>query len=349
MEMAIQPASCLPVSGARPKTLAWMSESAYRQVFSAEELGRLDSVVTLLGVRHDENPDPLSLLDSRLAEAEFLFTGWGVPKMSAELLGRLPNLRAIFHAAGSVRPFVTDEVWARGIRVTSAALVNARPVAEYTFAMVVLALKRVWPRVTAQREFGLYLPDDPFLAGAYGSTVGMLGLSRSGRLSRTFLDSLDVKVIAYDPTVSAVEAASLNVELVSLEEVFARSHVVTCHIPLLPETMGMLREEHFKAMRPGATFINVARGAIVRENELAAALQARPDLWAVLDVLTEEPPPPSAILPTLPNVLITPHLAGSLGPECQRMSQMMLQEIQRYLRGEPLKGEVKQTQLANCA
>lgn len=326
-----------------------MKKPAFVQVFSPEEISRLREIVELVDIRHDEEPDAASLDDPRLGEVELIFSGWGLPRLDATLLANLPSLRAVFHAAGTVKSFITDEVWAREIRVTSATAVNAKPVGEFTFSMIVLSLKRVWPRITAQRESGLYLPEDPHLVGAYGSTVGLLGLSRTGRLVREQLRRLDVSVLAYDPMVSAEEAVELDVRLVSLEEVFARSHVVSCHIPLLDETVGMLRREHFAAMRPGATFINTARGAIVREPELAEVLVARPDLWAVLDVLVVEPPAPQAVLPALPNVIVTPHLAGSLGPECRRMGQMMIDEIERYLDGRPLQGEVERTDLTICA
>ncbi len=333
----------------RLKAIVWMKPYAFDQVLSHSEIEGLREVVDVLDIRQDEFPTDESLEDPRLCQAEIILSSWGLPRMDARMLSALPSLRAIFHAAGSIKSFVTDELWDRGIRVSSAAEINARPVGEFTFSMIVLSLKRVWPRVMAQRESGLYLPEDPLLVGAAGSTVGLLGLSRTGRLVREQIRRLDVSVIAYDPLVSAAEAAALDVELVSLDEVFARSHVVSCHIPLLDETIGLLRREHFATMRPGATFINTARGAIVREDELADVLASRPDLWALLDVLTVEPPAPDAILPAMPNVVVTPHLAGSLGPECLRMSRAMIEEIDRFAAGQSLRGEFVRTQLAICA
>lgn len=333
----------------RLKAIIWMKPYALDQVVSQAEIERLREVVDVLGIRQDEFPTDESLDDPRLRQVEIILSSWGLPRMDARMLAALPSLRAIFHAAGSVKSFVTEELWNRGIRVCNAAEINARPVGEFTFSMIVLSLKRVWPRITAQRESGLYLPDDPLLVGAAGSTVGLLGLSRTGRLVREQISRLDVSVIAYDPFVSPAEAAALNVELVSMEEVFARSHVVSCHIPLLDETIGLLRREHFASMRRGATFINTARGAIVRENELAEVLSSRPDLWALLDVLAVEPPAEDAVLPALPNVIVTPHLAGSLGPECLRMSHAMIEEISRFSDGQSLHGEFVRTQLATCA
>jgi phosphoglycerate dehydrogenase-like enzyme len=89
-------------------------------------------------------------------------------------------------------------------------------------------------------------------------------------------------------------------------------------------------------MKPGATFINTARGAVVREQEMIAVLQQRPDLFAVLDVTYPEPPEPDSPLYTLPNVVLTPHIAGAMGVECNRMGRYMVEELKRYLRGDSL-------------
>jgi phosphoglycerate dehydrogenase-like enzyme len=122
-----------------------------------------------------------------------------------------------------------------------------------------------------------------------------------------------------------------------MEELFVRSDVVSLHTPLLIETHGIITGDHFKSMKRGATFINTARGQIVREREMIDVLSDRPDLWAVLDVTNDEPPRPQSELYDLPNVVLTPHMAGSVGKECRRMGQYMVDELKRYLAGEPLK------------
>ena len=99
----------------------------------------------------------------------------------------------------------------------------------------------------------------------------------------------------------------------------------------------MITGAHFRSMKEGATFINTSRGAVVREEEMIQALQQRPDLFAVLDVTYPEPPPADSPLFTLPNVIVTPHIAGSVGTECQRQGRYMVEELMRYLRGDDLK------------
>jgi phosphoglycerate dehydrogenase-like enzyme len=194
------------------------------------------------------------------------------------------------------------------------------------------------------RERG-FRRDDATIPSTVGSTVGLISLSRTGRLVAERLRRLEVAVLAYDPTWPTNRAAEFDVELCSLDELFARAHVVSCHAPLLPATRGLLRGAHFARMRAGATFINTARGAIVDESELVAVLRARPDLFALLDVTDPEPPPPTSPLYDLPNVLLTPHLAGSTGRECQQLGRVVVDEVRRFLAGTPLHHEVRADQL----
>ena len=127
-------------------------------------------------------------------------------------------------------------------------------------------------------------------------------------------------------------------KLVSLEEIFARSEVVSLHTPLLEETRGMITGDHFRLMRENASFINTARGALVRENEMIQVLRERPDIFAVLDVTSPEPPEDDSPLWTLSNVFMTPHVSGSRGREGLRLGHFVVEELRRYLNGEPLKG-----------
>jgi len=276
---------------------------------------------------------------------EVIVSGWGVPTMDEDFLNRFPKLKVVFHAAGSVKIFTRDALWNRGIRVTSAARLNAVPVAEFTFSQIVFCLKHAWQAALELRERKSFRDRDNRIPGTANTTIGIISLGHTGIEVVERLKSLDVKILAYDPHVSERVASELNVELVSLEELFTRSHVISCHTPLLPETKGMLRKHHFESMRPEASFINTARGAIVNEPELIEVLQKRPDIFAALDVTYPEPISPDSPLLTLLNAIVTPHLAGSLSHECRRMGTMMLHEVGRFLANKPLQGEVFQEEL----
>lgn len=283
-----------------------------------------------------------------LRETELIFSGWGGPRIDADFLAAAPKLKAVFYGAGTIRGIVTESFWERGVRITSAYAANAVPVAEFTLSQILFALKRGWYYVTGIRQSGGYLSHIS-VPGCYGSTVGIVSLGMIGRKVVELLQPFDLRIIAYDPFVSAETAAKIGVELCSLEEVFRRADVVSLHTPWLPETEGLITGEHFLAMKRDATFINTARGAIVREIEMIGVLQERPDICAVLDVTHPEPPVPGSPLYTLPNVILTPHIAGSMGRECQRMGRYMVDELHRFLHGEPMLWEITKEKAAIMA
>jgi len=158
-----------------------------------------------------------------------------------------------------------------------------------------------------------------------------------------------VRVIAYDPYISLAEAAELDVDMCSLNALFCEAQVVTLHAPLLPETVGMVKGAHLAAMPQGGTFINTARGGLVRQDELVTILTQRTDLHVVLDVTDPEPPQPGSLLYSLPNVTLTPHIAGSLGSERRRLGQAMVSELQRFVAGKPLQYGITQEQVQRMA
>jgi phosphoglycerate dehydrogenase-like enzyme len=283
-----------------------------------------------------------------LAEAEVILSGWGAPAMDGGFLAAAPNLRVVLYGAGSIRRVATPAFWERDLRITSAYAANAVPVSEYALTVILFSLKRGWHfAFSAQREKAL--PRQGQVPGAYGSTVGLVSLGMVGRLVRERLRPFDLRVVAYDPFVTPEEAHVLGVDLMSLEDLFASSDVVSLHVPLLPETEGMILGSHLASMKRNATLINTSRGAVVREAEMVEVLGERPDLWAVLDVTHPEPPEPDSRLFDLPNVVLTPHIAGSLGNECRRMGRLVVDELRRYVAGEPLKLEITRERAALMA
>jgi phosphoglycerate dehydrogenase-like enzyme len=163
------------------------------------------------------------------------------------------------------------------------------------------------------------------------------------------LRHLPVEILAYDPVVPPAVAGQLGVRLCGLDEAFRRADVVSCHLPLLPATAGVIRGPHFAAMKPGAIFINTARGDVVAEAEMTAELQRRADLTALLDVIQDERPGATSPLFSLPNVWVTPHLAGSLGREQQMLGRLVADEVARYTAGQPLQHELTPETFATSA
>jgi phosphoglycerate dehydrogenase-like enzyme len=235
------------------------------------------------------------------------------------------------------------------VAVTCAAHSNAEPVAEYTLAAILLSLRGFWRFAAATRE-GLGWGDHTrAIAGGYRSTVGLVSCGLIARKVLARLESYEIDCLVYDPFLTEGEAAALGAELCSLEEIFRRADVVSLHTPELPETQGLITGKLITSMKPAATLINTARGAIIREPEMVEALSHRPDLQAVLDVCHPEPPQSDSPLLKLANVVLTPHIAGSMGPECRRLGRCMVDEVRRYLAGEPLHWQVSEKEAARLA
>lgn len=295
-----------------------------------EDIARLVNIYMPPLTAQDVKDDP-----SVLKDVDVIMSGWGCIAMTKAILDSAPNLKAVFYGAGSVKYITTKDFWDRDIVITSGYGANAIPVAEYTLAQIIFCLKSGWRFARTVKEERGHKTQFP-VYGTYGSTVGIISLGMVGRRVCELLKTLEVNVICYDPFADAATASRLGITLTSLEEVFSKSHVVSLHTPLLNETRGMIHGAHFEMMKPNSSFINTSRGAVVREDELIEVLKKRPDIQAVLDVTSPEPPISESPLYDLPNVVLTPHIAGSKDDECKRMGRYMVEELERYSRGEKL-------------
>lgn len=333
---------------AKPTSVYLLEEIFFEHIYGADERRDIAQLTHMLEPRlttQTWQDHPLVC-----AKAEIIFSGWGMPLVTSRFLELFPKLHTIFYAAGSIKGFATNELWERGITVTCSNTANAIPVCEYTIAQIILATKHVWRLAHQTRINRTYnFITDSDIPGMYGSVIGLISLGSIGRMVAERLRQFQVKVIAYDPFVTQEEAAAAGVQLCSLDEVFQLADVVSCHTPWLKETEAMLTRRHFHSMKANATFINTARGAVVDEPALIATLVERPDLCAVLDITYPEPAVSDSPLYTLPNVLLTPHIAGSIGQERYRLGRTMVDELQRYLQGKPLQYKVHREQIVTMA
>ncbi|WP_181387153.1 hydroxyacid dehydrogenase [Streptomyces sp. Act143] len=284
-----------------------------------------------------------------LARAEILITGWGCPPLDADVLAATPRLRTVLHAAGSVRSLVGEALWERGITVSSAVTGNALPVAEYTLAMILLAGKDTFVHRERFRSTHAYpTPADTARTGNVGRRVGVIGASRVGRRLLELLRPFDLEVLLHDPYVSTGEAAGLGARLVSLEDLLRHSDIVSLHAPDIPETYRMLDAGRLALIRDGGVLINTSRGALVDPEALTEELVSG-RLHAVLDVTEPEPLPAGSPLYRLPNVFLTPHIAGSLGNELERLGRIVVEELERLGAGVGVVHEVRRADLARVA
>lgn len=311
-----------------------MSPEVFELLFDRDRLDRLRSLTASA---------PLPIDEGDLADTEILLTSWGAPRLDAALLDRMPRLRAVVHAAGSVQGLVSDELWERGITVTSAADANAVPVAEYTFASIILAFKRAFVHVRTPAEvlgWGDLVGSPEY--GSVGRTVGIVGFSRIGRRVVRMLRQLDdVHILVADPFVAPETVAEAGAELVPLEAMLRRVDVLSLHAPALPETHHMIGRAELAALRDGATVINTARGWILDHDALFDECAAG-RLDAVLDVTEPDPLPADSPLRALANVALTPHIAGSMGTEARRLADSALDDLETLLHGGVLSQVITQ-------
>ncbi|MDG4860298.1 hydroxyacid dehydrogenase, partial [Streptomyces sp. T-3] len=264
------------------------------------------------------------------------------PALTPQRLAAAPRLRAVLHGAGSVRELIGQEIWQRGIRVTSAADANAVPVAEYTLAAIIFAGKKA-PFLAAdeQRAYGGWGSVTGYGdLSNFGRTVGIVGFSRTGRQVVDLLKVLrGTTCLVADPYADPEEVARAGATLVPLEEMLPRVHVLSVHAPELDETRHLIGAEQLRGLPDFATVINTARGSLVDSDALTAEC-ASGRLFAILDVTDPEPLPADSPLRRLAHVMITPHIAGSMGTEIGRLTDHVLDELARWVARRPLRAEI---------
>lgn len=296
-------------------------------------------------------PEDLETRREDLRRVEVIFSSWGMFRLSEEQIRTyLPRLRAVFYAAGSVQDFAAPFLRC-GVRVFSAYAANAIPVAEYTVAQIVLASKGFFQSAVLYHEKGWkaahrYAETMP---GNYGGTVGILGAGTIGKLVISELKRRGRSVLVFDPFLSDGTARDLGVEKCGLERLFAESPVISNHLANNERTKGIIGYRLFSAMQPNATFLNTGRGAQVVEADLVRALREAPSRTAVLDVTDPEPAVPGSPLYSLPNVFLTPHIAGSMSGEIARMGRYMYEEYRAFSGGGPARYEVTERMLETMA
>ena len=308
-------------------------EERVHYVYTPEQIERIAGLTELRpGVYSAE-----SLEKDDFSDVELIFSTWGMPSLTVQQLERMPNLKAVFYAAGATdyfaRPF-----FERGVKVVSAWQANAIPVAEFCHAQIMLALKGYFRNTRTVRSRADWEKAHKMAGpGCYGETVALIGAGAIATLTKQMLERHKINVI--------VVPSRAEHRTVSLEEAFSKAFVVSNHLPNREDNIGVLNGKLFESMREGAVFINTGRGAQVNESELIEVLEKRPDLTALLDVMHPEPPEEGSKLYTLPNVRLSTHIAGSINDEVHRMADYVIEELERYLAGEELRYEVKESML----
>ena len=284
-----------------------------------------------------------------LGRAEGVGNRGGGPHHRAGVQGAAPRGPPRQHPRGSVRHLVGEPFWDRGLALSSAVQANALPVAEYTLAMILLAGKDAFALRERFRAEPVYpAPTQYAGVGNLGRRVGLIGASRVGRRVLELLRPFDLSARLYDPYVDAAEATELGAVPLDLDELLRTSDIVSVHAPDIPQTHRMLNRERLALIPDGGVLINTSRGALIDHTALTEELVSG-RLSAILDVTDPEPLPADSPLYRLPNVFLTPHIAGSLGNELARLGGTVVTELERLTSGLPPAHPVHRAQLAISA
>src|SRR5437016_5221024 len=267
-------------------------------------------------------------LNAEMADADALIVR-SATKVTAELLELAPKLRAVGRGGVGVDNIGLDEATKRGVLVMSTPGGNAISVAEHTFALL-LALARQVPQLDKAIHEGRWEKSTAAGTEVRGKTLGLIGLGRIGSEVAVRAEAFDMRVLAYDPFISEAAAREVSVELVPLDILLAQSDFVSLHTALSPATQNLINSSNIQKMKSGARLINAARGELVDEAALAEGLQCGKLAGAAVDVFAEEPPKSSPLV-GLPNVIATPHVAGSTAEAQEEVGTQVAVQIKDYL------------------
>jgi D-3-phosphoglycerate dehydrogenase len=267
-------------------------------------------------------------LNAEIADADALIVR-SATKVTSELLEIATKLRAVGRAGVGVDNIDLEAATKRGVLVMSTPGGNAVSVAEHTFALL-LALARQVPRLDKAIHEGRWEKSSAAGTEVRGKTLGLIGLGRIGSEVAVRAEAFDMRVLAYDPYISEAAAREVSVELVPLEILLAESDFVSLHTALSPATQNLINTATIEKMKKGARVINAARGELIDEAALAAALKSGKLAGAALDVFAEEPPKNSPLI-GLSNVIATPHVAGSTTEAQEEVGTQVAVQIKDYL------------------
>lgn len=288
------------------------------------------------GIEVDYAPGlaPADLLE-RIRDAEGLVIRSGT-RVTREVLARAEKLRVIGRAGIGVDNVDVPAATERGVVVVNTPSGNNVTTAEHAIALLV-ALARHIPQASASMKAGKWEKNAFTGMELANRTLGVIGLGNIGRVVAQIAQGIGMRVVAYDPHLPEEVASKLDVELLPLDELFARADALTVHVPKTKDTTGLLDARAFAKCRKGVLVVNAARGGIVDEKALLAALESGQVGGAALDVFVTEPPAPQDPLVAHPRVICTPHLGASTEQAQLNVAIQVVEQVRDYL----VNGEIR--------
>jgi len=262
----------------------------------------------------------------------------GRSRVSEEVFQAGGNLKVVGRAGVGVDNIDLAAAYRHAVTVVNAPQATSRAVAEHTLALI-LALARSIPAADAGMKAGRWMKKDLTGVEVDGKMLGLIGVGNIGGLVARLAAGLGMEVLGYDPLLDEEGIRSRGARPASLDEVYARADFISLHVPLNPETRGLINGQTLGYMKRGVRLVCAARGGVIDETALLGALESGQVAGAALDVFAEEPPGLSALV-THPLVIATPHIAAQTGEAQALAARDVAEEILACLRGEPLRWKV---------
>lgn len=316
----------------KPVVAITIGQKHYKRMMCSgawEVLASFADVIHHPGLEAANKNDLITLLPN----ADACVTSWDVARLDDDVIAAAPRLKAVVHMGGSVKRFVSDALWARGICVFSATTELGRDVAQSTLGMMIMGMKHVWQLGYHVRQGGWRDTSHFPSRELRGKVVGIIGAGTVGCYVIDLLKSFETTNLLYDPYTSEDDARQMGTQKVELDELVKRSDVISLHAPANDSTKHMINARRLKLMKDNALIVNTARGSLIDETALIEELK-RGRFYAMLDVTDPEPPSPDSPLRRLENVVVTPHIAGCI-EDCTHMGRKAVEELRRFFAGEP--------------
>ncbi|NPV77378.1 MAG: hydroxyacid dehydrogenase [Anaerolineae bacterium] len=321
----------------KPVVAITIGKKHYCRMLCPDTLRELESFAHII---HHPGPDPANKFDliNLLPQADACLTSWDVASLDSDVISAAPRLKAVVHMGGSVKRYLSNALWERGIRVFSTSTELGRDVAQTTLGLMIVGMKRVWLLGNHVRNGGwrdsIHFPSRELR----GKVVGIIGGGTIGSHVIELLKEFSTTNLLFDPYISEEEACVMGAQKVELDELVKEADIISLHAPANDSTRHIINKRRLGLMKDHALIVNTARGSLIDEAALIEELTNR-RIYAILDVTDPEPPAPDSPLRKLENVLITPHIAGCI-QDCTHMGKMAIEELRRFFAGEPPLGQV---------
>ncbi len=308
--------------------------------FSPAELAKWEQIGEVVLNPKTEQFTPEELRQ-QLRDVDIVVTGWNCPRLTADVIADAKQLKLLAHTGGTVAAVASPALYERGVRVISGNKLFAQSVAEGVVAYMLAALRQIPHYATALSEgnwLSLSYPDR-MNKGLLGKTVGIVSFGTISEFLVRLLQPFGVKIQVYSRSLPQATLDKYHMTLVSLEELFETSDVITIQTALNPHTHHMIGEALLRRIKPGSLFVNTARGAVVDEEALIRCLQEE-RFAAVLDVFSEEPFGADSPWVGLPNTMLMPHMAGPTMDRRRAIAAALAEDVAGFLAGGTLTHEI---------